>query len=549
MKNFINPIQKYFWLASAFFIAMPLVSCKKTLQPVPYSYFTTANFFTDENQAYMATLGVYDAMSSQSAYGSELSFIADNDTDISQTSGIDLTSDFRVICHYQGTEQTTGFYTMWSALYSGIDRANSVIEQIPAMALYTSGTASQKADLTRMVGEAKFLRGFYYSELVKLWGDVPFKLTPSQTGDDFKLPRTDRYTIYAQAIKDMQDAIAVLPTALPTDERICKWGAEAMLARVALNAGGYSENQNGQMVRPANYLDYYKLAQAEINDIMAQNLYKLNPDYTQVFKNQCQGILEPTESMFEVAFYNAAGTSTGGNWLGQIYGAPLTAAGVYSVTNGRELALRPFYQSFATGDLRRDFSIAIYTINAAGAQVSLPINTRSDEQWTSAKWSRQYQQGSGHDLLEISSTNINTVIMRYSDLLLLRAEVENEINGGPNQIAYDAINMVRRRAFGKPVATAAPTVDLAGLNYTSFFTAIKNERAWELCFEGERRADLIRWNILGPTLLATKAATLAIRSNFNYTAATNFIEGTHELYPIPVNERDINPNVGQNHGY
>ena len=546
MKNFINPIQKHFWLTVAFFITMPLVSCKKSLQPKPYSLFTTSNYFADESEAYAATLGVYDAMSSQNAYGAYLSFITDNDTDISQTSGIDLVTDYRVICHYQGTAQTPGFYTMWSALYAGIDRANLVIQQIPEMTLYKSGTAAQQTDLNRMLGEAKFLRGFYYSELVRLWGDVPFKLTPSQTGEDFKLPRTNRYTIYTQIIKDMQDAAAVLPTALPTDERICKWGAEAILARVALNAGGYSESQTGQMTRPANYLDYYKLAQTEINDIMAQNLYKLNPSYAQVFKNQCQGVLEPTESMFEVAFFNAAGSASGGNWLGVIYGSPLTAAGIYAVTNGRELALRPFWQTFATGDLRRDFSIATYTVSATGAQVPLVINTRSDETWTSAKWARQYQV---NDILERASTNINTVIMRYSDLLLLRAEVENELNGGPDQLAYDAINMVRRRAYGQPVTTADPAVDLAGLNYASFFTAVQNERAWELCFEGERRSDLIRWNILGPTLLATKQATLAIRSNFNYTASTNYVEGKSELYPIPVNERDINPNIGQNNGY
>jgi hypothetical protein len=546
MKNFINPIQKHFWLTVAFFITMPLVSCKKSLQPKPYSLFTTSNYFADESEAYAATLGVYDAMSSQNAYGAYLSFITDNDTDISQTSGIDLVTDYRVICHYQGTAQTPGFYTMWSALYAGIDRANLVIQQIPEMTLYKSGTTAQQTDLNRMLGEAKFLRGFYYSELVRLWGDVPFKLTPSQTGDDFKLPRTNRYTIYTQIIKDMQDAAAVLPTSLPIDERICKWGAEAILARVALNAGGYSESQTGQMTRPANYLDYYKLAQTEINDIMAQNLYKLNPSYAQVFKNQCQGVLEPTESMFEVAFFNAAGSASGGNWLGVIYGSPLTAAGIYAVTNGRELALRPFWQTFATGDLRRDFSIATYTVSATGAQVPLVINTRSDETWTSAKWARQYQV---NDILERASTNINTVIMRYSDLLLLRAEVENELNGGPDQLAYDAINMVRRRAYGQPVTTADPAVDLAGLNYASFFTAVQNERAWELCFEGERRSDLIRWNILGPTLLATKQATLAIRSNFNYTASTNYVEGKSELYPIPVNERDINPNIGQNNGY
>jgi hypothetical protein len=108
--------------------------------------------------------------------------------------------------------------------------------------------------------------------------------------------------------------------------------------------------------------------------------------------------------------------------------------------------------------------------------------------------------------------------------------------------------MVRRRAFGKPVGTAATGTDLTGLNYTSFFTAIQNERAWELCFEGERRNDLIRWNMLGAAIRATQTAVLAIRSNFSYPAGTNFVEGKHQLYPIPQNERDVNP-IPQNNGW
>ncbi|MCH5686202.1 RagB/SusD family nutrient uptake outer membrane protein [Niabella sp. W65] len=102
------------------------------------------------------------------------------------------------------------------------------------MTSFTSGTSDQKASLNRMLGEAKFLRGFYYSELVRLWGDVPFKTSSSKAGDNLKGALTDRYEIYAQVIKDMQEAADVLPTALPTDERINKWGAKAMLARVCL---------------------------------------------------------------------------------------------------------------------------------------------------------------------------------------------------------------------------------------------------------------------------------------------------------------------------
>ncbi len=120
-----------------------------------------------------------------------------------------------------------------------------------------------KADLNRMLGEAKFLRGFYYSELVRLWGDVPFKTKSSVTGDDLRLGLTDRFVIYEQIIKDMQEAIAVLPASLPTDERINKFGAKAMLARVAMFAGGYSLRPNGTMQRLNDYTKYYQIAQCE----------------------------------------------------------------------------------------------------------------------------------------------------------------------------------------------------------------------------------------------------------------------------------------------
>ena len=76
-------------------------------------------------------------------------------------------------------------------------------------------------------------------------------------------------------------------------------------------------------------------------------------------------------------------------------------------------------------DLRKDFSIATYTINNLGVRVPLAVNTRSDERWTAAKWSREYQT---NDILERSATHINYVVMRYSDLLLMRAEIENELN-------------------------------------------------------------------------------------------------------------------------
>ncbi|PIF34428.1 putative outer membrane starch-binding protein [Flavobacterium sp. 9] len=444
-------------------LLLPLNSCNNELEVTPYSYFTTSTFFSNVDEAYMATLGVYESMSSVDSYGYDISLIFDADTDISQMSGLGA-DDWRTIGHYQGISQTTVFYNAWSKLYEGIDRANVVIERIPQMDLYTNGNPAQKEQLARFVGEAKFLRGFYYSELVRLWGDVPFKTKSSQSGDNLKGALVDRQEIYTQVIKDIQEAALVLPEQTPADERINKWAAKSMLARIAMFAGGYSLNADGTMKRSSNYKEYYKLAQKEINEVLAQNPYKLNPSFSKVFKNQCQHVLEPGENIFQVAFYNPAGTMSNGSWVGYFNG-PLTATGLYPNSIGRCLVPKPFYTSFKDGDQRRDFSVATYSINNVGNKLPL-LTARQDESWTAAKWSREYQTNSAQ---ERAYTHINWVVMRYSDLLLMRAEVENELNEGPTPIAYDAINQVRRRGFGADIAGSRIAVDIVnkGTGYTA----------------------------------------------------------------------------------
>ncbi|MBO9618303.1 MAG: RagB/SusD family nutrient uptake outer membrane protein [Niabella sp.] len=620
--------RSFIWMVLTAGSLLGVSSCKKALETKAYSYFTSDNFFSNTDEAYMATLGIYGSVSNFSGYGWYVPMVLDNDNDISQISGTSVDS-WRVIPHYLGIPETDIYYSTWNVLYQGIDRANVVIEKIPQMAQFTSGTDAQKALLNRNLGEAKFLRGFYYSELVRFWGDVPFKTTSSKAGDNLKGTLTDRYTIYTQIIKDMQEAIDLLPTDVPTDERINKWGAKAMLARVCLFAGGYSLAVDGTMKRPANYKDYYTIAQTQINDIMTANPYKLNPSYPQVFINQCKHNMEPTESIFQIALYTVAdpaGDQPNSSRFG-FWNAPQTAKGIYTATNLREATVRPFYDSYQAGDFRKDFAVARYTVAADGSR-TYPTTSTADQNWAPGKWSREYQTNS---ISEQNSTDINCVVMRYSDLLLMRAEVENELNEGPNAIALDAINQVRRRAYGLDMAgsaisftitnggtgytsnptlqvsggggnyasatvatrtgnkitaltvnnpgfgyTSAPTVTITGgggtgaiitaslaakpttdlvyiptgLTKQQFLDTLVSERAKELCFEGMRRSDLVRWNLLGAKIADTYAKTQAIRTTYPYPAFTNFKPGKHELFPYPQNEKDVNSSITrQNPGW
>jgi len=620
-------IAGWFKCLAVAFMLCNFTACKKALTEEPKSVFDADQFFTTADEANLATLGAYESMSNGNTLGFYSSILYENDNDIAQVRDV-VTTDFRGIAHYVITAEATYMQATWQTYYEGINRANLVIEKIPQMGIYTDGT--QRKTLNRYLGEAKFLRAFYYAELVRLFGGVPLKLTPTHAGDELRIPKNTTAEVYNQVIKDMTEAIDLLPDGKTTDERISKMGVKGMLARAALFAGGYALQQNGQMERPANYKDYYAIAQKQTKEIMDANTYSLNPSFEQFFRNQCQLKIDPFESMFEVAFYNLTGGTTNSGVIGQ-WNAPLSAAGSnYGRTNSYVKTTPLFRNMYTSGDLRRDVSVATYQINAAGQFLEYPA--AQDNNFAPGKWRREYQALPPKDL---NNTDINYVVLRYADVLLIRAEAENELNEGPNAEAYNAINQVRKRAFaadvfGKKIInikmgaqgsgytspptvtitggggtgatanaiisattnpttgavtagavvgikvtnfganyTSAPTITITGgagtgatataeitdtqvpanLNKADFFTAIKNERALELCFEGLRKYDLMRWNILGSSLRATEAALKAYRANYPYLAGTNFKDGKNELYPIPQRERDYNNKLVQNPGF
>jgi len=526
--------------------AICITSCKKWLDEDPNSLYVAETYFQTVNDAKKATLGVYEIMSNLETYGFYMSLVYDIDSDLGHMEGTGLSNDNRTIAHYNVTPGHNYISSSWKQLYNGIDRANLAISKIQEMDLFNNGTESERKELQRNVAEAKFLRGLYYFDLVRLFGDVPFKLKFTEATDDLKLERTDREIIYDQIIKDMEEAIDDIPwvSEKVNDERVSKGAVKGVLARVFLYRGGYSLRQNGNRERPANYLDYYREAAKQTKEVIESGQHELNLNFESIFKNQCELKLEPKESMFEVALYNATGANANSGYIGS-WNSPVTDANApYGRANSFYKVSPVFYKKYALEDTRRKVSIATFQINAAGDTVTYAGN--NDTKWSPGKWRRNWQ---GTAPKNVNNTDINWTLLRYSDVLLMRAEAENEINGS-NDDAYTAINMVRRRAYGVALNQANVDVDIpSGLSKAAFFEKIKEERALELCYEGWRKGDLIRWNILGESLRATEAALKAHRSNFPYIAGTYFVDNKHELYPIPTRERELNPNLTQNPNY
>ena len=528
-------------------ISVSISSCKKWLEEKPYSLYAAETYFTSVAQAKKAVLGAYEPLSNSYTYGFYSSLVFDIDSDLGQMDGTGFSNDNRTLAHYNVTPGHSYIANFWTTIYNGINRANLVIQKIPAMDLFQNGTDADKTALKQILAEAKFLRGLYYFDLVRFFGDVPFRLDATQATDNMSIGKTDREQIYDQIIKDMLEAIEDIPwnSQKETDERVSKGAVKGILARVYLGRGGYSLRQDGTMKRPENYKEYYAAALQQTKEVMESGEHALNASYEAIFRNYCQLKLEPKESMFEVAFFNATGENANSGVIGTWNSPVCDAASSYGRANSFYKALPIFQKSYAAADLRRDVAVATFQINASNAIVQYTGN--NDRLWAPGKWRRNWQNPSPKNL---NNTDINWVLLRYADVLLMRAEAENEVNEGPTAAAYDAVNMVRRRGFGLPVTTPSATADIpAGLAKDQFLTMLQKERAFELCYEGFRKFDLIRWNIIGKTLRDTEAALKAYRSNFPYIAGTYFKDNKHELYPIPSREIELDPKLTQNPNY
>lgn len=167
------------------------------------------------------------------------------------------------------------------------------------------------------------------------------------------------------------------------------------------------------------------------------------------------------------------------------------------------------------------------------------------------KWDTEEYVKDANCLVDGNMSNINWYILRYADVLLLYAEALNEWRQGPTDDAYAAVNAVRRRGFNLPIGTASSASDLSGLSYGQFQKAIRDERAYELAFEGHRRQDLVRWGIYYESIKQTaQDLTDWYVDGENYYVCSQYTQkDKHELLPIPLQELDIMPQFKQNSGW
>lgn len=532
-------------------------SCNDTLMENPDSYYKKENFFISTENAEMAIIGIYDVFGKLQHYGQfEMAMPSSDDTYYVQGTGTDNTR--RDISHYTLTSANQWIEQIWSYKYQGIDRANFAIEGIEDMDSYKPGAPDPK--LVKLVAEAKFLRAFLAFDLVKYWGDVPFKTTYSSDYESAYGPRVSREKIYDQIIEDLNFAKENLPwaDASISPERATQGSARSLLMRVLLQRAGYSLQMDGTSTRPDNTKrqQYFKAVIDEW-EAFQQNGYHgfYDGGYLELFKGFSYGTLNSKESLFEIAFYSVDGSNEdSGNW--GTYNGPLVAApnvpssaalNYMGRANAFFRVVPEWKDFFEKSDARRDVMVCTYQYkwdNTTSSHKKTENKNKGD--WYPGKWRREWMPLGYRNP---NNTDVNYCNLRYADVVLMAAEAYNELN--QTSTAWTLLNSIRDRAGATKITGAnyqsllkAPKVyDLPYIDDATeagkFRTALYWERGFELAFEGQRKYDLIRWGILKESLVLFNEKTDS-KVKDRYPAGINFIKGKHELFPIPLDELQVN---------
>ncbi|WP_303316721.1 RagB/SusD family nutrient uptake outer membrane protein [Flavivirga abyssicola] len=397
---------------------------------------------------------------------------------------------------------------IWTNHYQVIRKTNIGIEAIETSEYVTE----LNTDENIAKAEFSFLRALTYFNLVKLFGNPVLVISTEIPSDNTSVVQ-DPLKVYEVIESDLIFAESNLRQS-NVKNRASVSAAQALLGKVYLQMAGF----------PLLQSDKYLKALEQFNKL--EGLYELETNYGDIFDS------DKTANSSEVIFsidFTIPNDPNLKSWDWFYWGplevterdffllAPNFIKGYFKNPNDLD---NPVSFPLNIEDNRFFENIASFTI-----QNNASVNAEDTANWRPYKFSENYQEGKSFQL----------PYLRYADILLMIAETENAINGGPTSKAYDAINKVRRRAFGNTTNDVTP-----GLNQQDFLDVLFKERLLELCFEGHRKDDLIRIQKLESVIENHNASNSQNMKNY---------QSYKHILPIPELEINLNSGVFQNPGY
>ena len=487
------------------------MGCESFLEEDLRDQISVENFFNNDQEAILSANGLYRILRRGTLYRTR-------GLDNYYVNGADEVGPSRnvngQIHNYLIQEGVSDGNGTWGALYEIVRNASLNISNI-------EGNENLSEEIrAQTLGESLFIRALAYFHLTNLWGDVPYFTELLPLEDLGTLERSPQDQIRSNMKSDLERAFDLLPNQ-PTLGRASKWAAEALRAKYHLFDREWAE------------------AKAACDNIINNSPHRLLDDFAAVFDQTDLENQYNDEQIFVVDFttdpvdgfndgstqrtddYNPrlrdepsnrndrpGGDGTPARW--QLLSADLQGIGQDMTGFGWAIPLPELADrdNWDPDDLRYDATIVTeylgYELNFPYFRKNWNLNNTSPRQ-------------NHHE---------NYVVFRLADIYLMAAEAENEISG-PGA-AYPYVNRVRERAF-------EPDKPWSGMSQQEFREAMYDERKFELCTEGYRRMDLIRWGILLETVRNVQHRP--------WNNPADNIQPYHILLPIPQEELILNPNL------
>jgi hypothetical protein len=485
-----------------------LSSCSKFLETEPSDKYTQDNYWQTQERALAGLNGVYAGLLNSGLYGGTTPLLFENFS----PNTYHYSGDDNAIATGQHNANTGLFNNTWKAAYGGIGRANNLIANIDKVPMDASLIARYKA-------EAQFLRAVFYFPLWNLFGGAPLILTETNAATQADLPRNSADELYAQILKDLDEAAAVLPASFSgTDKgRATKSAALAFKARVLL------------------YAEKWQEAAAAAKQVIDAKTNGLFSNYRGLFYLENEG---NTEVIFDVQFKFPEFTHGFDMNLDQYNNiAPLPGlVNDYYAIDGKPITESPLFDAskpYENRDPRLLSTVIVKGSKFKGATVTEGQFPRTG--FGQKKYSVYKDDVAPASIIPDGQSELNYILLRYADVLLMYAEAKNEASG-PDATIYDVLNLIRQRA-GMPNFAE-------GLSQAELRKEIRHERRIELAGEGLYYYDVRRWKtaetVMNTEVYNEKGERIDTR---RFNVARDY------LWPVPSVAIQENTKLSQNPGY
>lgn len=503
-----------------FSVVIAAFSSCADLEQDPLSSISVDTFYNTEEELTTAVNGVYEVATEDGFYGmfnNQSIYFNDLQTDYVKSGANTNSAHIRELSNFAVSTSNIFVIDSWNEHYKGINLANQLIDKVEASSNLSEDVRK------RFIGEASFLRALYYFNLVRYFGDVPVVLHSTESEGR---SRNTLDEVYEQIVKDLETAEADIPASITgSDGRATSGAATALLSKVYL-----VWSQTSLTLSEADRKTYLQKASDYASKVINSNKYKLIDKF---IDNWSVDKKNGEEHIFSIQHDRSVNPNVSGHCTFAMLWSD--SEPVLITTSAK------YWEEEDANDQRRDGSWAKKLYNPRTGE-DFVFKTPLFRKYIDSLNYAAYGNSAGQ--------STNTTYLRYAEVLLIKAEAENELHG-PTDSAYNAINEIRRRAYWNPYLNKelepsdGSSVYLSGLSQDEFRKAVREEYRKEFVLEGRRWLDLVRWHILVKYVKEQYIAHGGSTSDLKYK---NVSKRNYRL-PIPNDQITLNPNLTQNWGY